>query len=69
MPCHRATFCKIQLIENIVVLLLSHASDPLMHHGRHFGRSIHAMCNIQALITNGILTMGGDTDEELLTAE
>ena len=49
----------------------SRASDPLVHHGRHFGRTVHAMCNIQALLTNGILRMGDDADipEEDLTHE
>lgn len=47
------------------------ASDPLIHHGRHFGRTVHAMCNVQALFTNGILRMGeeGEVAEELLTSE
>jgi hypothetical protein len=53
--------------------LLSRASDPLVHHGRHFGRTVHAMCNVPALVTNGILRMGedGNPDEfdELLTAQ
>ncbi|KJA23429.1 hypothetical protein HYPSUDRAFT_137791 [Hypholoma sublateritium FD-334 SS-4] len=38
-------------------------TDPLVHHGRHFGRSIHALCNIQALINNGIVRMGERADE------
>lgn len=29
-------------------------TDPLVHHGRHFGRTIHAMCNFPTLINNGI---------------
>ena len=28
--------------------------DPLVHHGRHFGRTVHAFCNVQTLITNGL---------------
>ncbi|KAM6503022.1 hypothetical protein JOM56_002999 [Amanita muscaria] len=46
-------------------------SDPLVHHGRHFGRTVHAMCSVQALITNGILLLGedGEVTEESLTAE
>ena len=48
-------------------------SDPLVHHGRHFGRTVHAMCSVQALITNGILRIGQDELEEVsdesLTAE
>jgi hypothetical protein len=26
-----------------------------VHHGRHFGRTIHALCSVNALLTNGIL--------------
>ena len=42
-----------------------------MHHGRHFGRTVHAMCNVQALITNGITRMGEGEEvaEEALTHE
>ena len=29
--------------------------DPLVHHGRHFCRTIHAMCNIHALLTQSII--------------
>jgi hypothetical protein len=49
----------------------SRTSDPLVHHGRHFGRTVHVMCNIQALVTNGILLLGedGEVAEESLTAE
>ncbi|KAF8221194.1 hypothetical protein L208DRAFT_1329645, partial [Tricholoma matsutake] len=37
----------------------------------HFGRAVHVMCSIQALLTNGILCMGeeGEVIEELLTPE
>ncbi|TDL14632.1 hypothetical protein BD410DRAFT_858948 [Rickenella mellea] len=41
--------------------------DPLLYCGRHFGRTVHAMCNIPALITNGILRMGEERDEESMT--
>ncbi|KAH7904496.1 hypothetical protein BJ138DRAFT_1237326, partial [Hygrophoropsis aurantiaca] len=46
-------------------------ADPLVHHGRHFGRTVHALCNVQALITNGILRLGelADEPEESFTAE
>jgi hypothetical protein len=54
-----------------MMLWRSHTNDPLVHHGRHFGRTVHAMCNVQALITNSILLLGddGEVDEESLTAE
>ena len=44
--------------------------DPLVHHGRHFGRVVHCFCNIQTLLTNGIALMGERADEleESLTA-
>jgi hypothetical protein len=29
--------------------------DPLVHRGRHFGRTIHALFRVQALLTNGII--------------
>ena len=44
-----------------------------MHHGRHFGRTVYAMCNVRSLITNGVLRLqesdGGDVLEESLTSE
>ena len=43
--------------------------DPLVHHGRHFGRAIHAFCNVQMLILNGLQSMYDDApDDESLTA-
>jgi hypothetical protein len=50
---------------------LSRVSDPLVHYRRHFGRAAHAMCSIQALLTNGILRMGeeGEVVGESLTPE
>jgi hypothetical protein len=55
----------------VMTALLSRTSDPLVHHGRHFGRTVHAMCNVSALVTNGILLMGQDSDvsEESLTTQ
>ncbi|KAH7913392.1 hypothetical protein BJ138DRAFT_1002389 [Hygrophoropsis aurantiaca] len=52
-------------------MLFSCHADPLVHHGRHFGRTVHALCNVQALITNGILRLGelADEPEESFTAE
>ncbi|KAJ3540193.1 hypothetical protein NMY22_g4405 [Coprinellus aureogranulatus] len=29
-------------------------TDPLIHHGRHFGRSVYAFANIQALLLAGL---------------
>jgi hypothetical protein len=52
---------------------IRHSSDPLVHHGRHFGRTVYAMCNVRSLITNGLLRLeeldGGEILEESLTSE
>ena len=54
-------------------IVSSRTSNLLVHHGRHFGRTVHAMCSVQALITNAIVRIGqaeGDeVAEELLTPE
>ena len=51
--------------------LLSCATDPLIHHGRHFGWMVHALCNVNALITNGILRVVelADQPEETFTTQ
>ena len=44
----------------------------MVHHGRHFGRTVHAMCSVQALITNSLVRMiesDGEVQEETLTFE
>ena len=47
----------------------STSQDPLVHHGRHFGRTVHAFCNVQTLIVNGLQSMYDDgPDDESLTA-
>ena len=33
-------------------------TDPLVHHGRHFGRTVHALCTISTLLNNGLLRKG-----------
>ncbi|KAF8833840.1 hypothetical protein BDN67DRAFT_992770 [Paxillus ammoniavirescens] len=45
------------------------APDPLVHHSHHFGRAMHAFCNVQTLLTNGIVLMSEVAiDDESLTA-
>src|SRR5277367_1919424 len=55
----------------LVIILGRCASDPLVHHGRHFGRTVHAMCNVQALVTNGLVRLGESDEipEEDMTSE
>jgi hypothetical protein len=38
-------------------------TDPLVHHGRHFGRTVHALCTISALLNNGLLRMREHVDQ------
>jgi hypothetical protein len=55
----------------ILLCFTSCVSDPLVGYGRHFGRTVHALCNVQSLLTNGILRLGEQADEpeEAFTAE
>jgi hypothetical protein len=60
----------------VVVLSLadyraSRLTDPLVHHGRHFGRTVHALCSLHALITSGLLRDGerSEDPEESFTTE
>lgn len=39
------------------LLNISCRTDPLVHHGRHFGRTVHALTNVAALLNNGLLYM------------
>ena len=51
---------------------IRHSSDLLVHHGRHFGRTVYAMCNVRSLITNALLRLqesDGEILEESLTTE
>jgi hypothetical protein len=56
---------------SISFILYSCISDPLVSHGCHFGRTVHALCNINALLTNGLLRMGelAAEPEDSFTAE
>ena len=49
----------------IVSLIYSRASqDPLVHHGHHFGRAVHAFCNVQMLLMNSMQAMYDDAPED-----
>ena len=49
----------------------SSVADPLVHHGWHFGCTVHALCNIHALLTDGVLCMVelADWTDKSFTAE
>jgi hypothetical protein len=38
-----------------IISVTRSGTDPLVHHGRHFGRTVHALCSVQALVTNGLI--------------
>ncbi|KAL4065133.1 hypothetical protein J3A83DRAFT_4360454 [Scleroderma citrinum] len=40
------------------------SQDPLVHHGHHFDRAVHAFCNVQMLIMNGLHAMSDDAPED-----
>ncbi|KAG2739670.1 hypothetical protein P692DRAFT_201873013 [Suillus brevipes Sb2] len=47
------------------------SADPLVSHGRHFGRTVFALCNYPSLLTNGVLRLEQmeDTPLENFSAE
>ncbi|KAF8834708.1 hypothetical protein BDN67DRAFT_914422 [Paxillus ammoniavirescens] len=44
--------------------------DPLVHHGRHFGRAMHTFCNVNTLLTNSLVLLAEEESDrdECLTA-
>lgn len=52
-----------------VLTIASLISDPLMHHGRHFGRAIYSFCNVKALITNSLSRIVDDIEVDELTTK
>jgi len=58
-PCACLTILFIPLL---LPLCTRCGTNPLIHHGRHFGRTVHALCSIGALLTNGLLRMGEFAD-------
>lgn len=41
----------------------SSGADPLIHYGRHFGRTVHSLCTITAILSNGLLRLADDSDK------
>jgi hypothetical protein len=60
-PCACPTLFLL-FISLLLPLSIRCGTDPLIHHGRHFGRTVHALCSIGALLTNGLLRMGEFAD-------
>ena len=53
------------------IVVASRMGDPLIHYGRHFGRTVHAMCNVQVLLAQGVDRLASTevVAEESLTLE
>jgi len=47
----------------------STTTDPLIHHGCHFGCAIFTFCNVKSLIINGLDHMCTNSDPRSLTAK
>jgi hypothetical protein len=48
---------------DIVDMKFSLNMDVLVHHSHHFGRTVHALCHVHMLLTNGILRNIEEADE------
>ena len=72
---HKLLFTVFAILSDFYSHLsgIRHSSDPLVHHGCHFGRTVYAMCNVRSLITNGLCQLeesdGGEISEESLASE
>lgn len=53
-PCVSACSAFFLLSISFLHSNSSAVSDPLVHRGRHFGRTIFAFANVKSLITNGL---------------
>lgn len=46
-------------------------TDPLVSRGHHFGRTVHALCNVYTILMNGLLRLGelAEEPDEAFTLE
>jgi hypothetical protein len=67
----RSRMSCINFLYSLDLIVYRCVTDPLVHHGRHFGRTFHAMCSVPALLTNGILRLSvlAEEPEETFTHE
>ena len=64
----RGRLCFDILFKNwLIAFSIRTTQDPLVQHEHHFGRAMHAFCNVQTFITNGLAYMA-DVDEDLATS-
>ncbi|KAF8833338.1 hypothetical protein BDN67DRAFT_992856 [Paxillus ammoniavirescens] len=50
-------------VPNVSPSALHTVQDPLVHHGWHFGRAMHAFCNVQTLMTNTLAFLAEQADK------
>jgi hypothetical protein len=55
---------RVSSHHSFVQLFFRRGTDPLVGHGRHFGRTVHALTSMHVMINNGILRMGELADQE-----
>jgi hypothetical protein len=56
--------CSPFEFHDILIGSNSARTDPLVHHGRHFGRTVRAFCRVQSLIKLGLsIAVQLDLDE------
>ena len=63
-------FPRVSTVQNLAFTFNRPRTDPLVGHGRHFGRTIRMFCRVQPLIKNGLartmqLELGRLSKEEL----
>jgi hypothetical protein len=52
----RLTFSSLHDDTDVEHLLIFRGrTDPLVHHGRHFGRTVHAFCHMITLLSEGLI--------------
>lgn len=52
----------ILISSHLYTMNFSRGTDPLVHYGRHFGRTVHSLCTVSAILTNGLIRLAGDSD-------
>lgn len=62
-PRKKPSVTSFVILQLLPLTVCRTTQDPLVHHGRHFGRAVHAFCNVQTLITNGLAVLADQEGE------
>jgi hypothetical protein len=63
VPGRNREMQSIDIYQELTPNFCSSSTDPLVHYGRHFGRTVHALCTVTTLLNNGLLRMGELLDQ------